>query len=172
MSLDRFFESNSFTANATRGIISGFLGGLAGSAVKAGVERFLDVRKIDQRSAQIKIVDEFSQKLTGTPIKIENEGIAEQLVNIPLGATVGAAYGYGKKDKEEINVVDGVILGASTWASTHETTFPLMGLEKSPDKIPVRTQLNELFAHVVFGVTTEIVRGFVNDQLKRQAEEE
>lgn len=170
MSLEKFFESDSFTSNATRGIISGFIGGLAGSAVKSTVERFLHVRKIDERSAQVKMVDDLSIKLTGTPIKIENEGIAEQLVNIPLGATVGAAYGYGKKDKEDINIIDGAILGASTWASTHETTFPLAGLEKSPDKIPVRTQLNELFVHVLFGVTTEIVRGYVSDRLKKHNE--
>lgn len=167
MSLQSFFQKDSFPSNTSRGILSGFIGGLAGTLVKASVERFLEVRKIDQRSAQIKVMDKFSTKLVGTPIKLENEAIVEQLVNVPLGATVGAIYGYGKRDKDDVKIFDGAILGATTWASTHETSLPLMGLEKSPEKIPMKTQVHELFAHVLFGVTTEIVRGYVNDRLKQ-----
>lgn len=151
--------------NATRGLVSGLIGGLAGTAVKSTIERFLDVRKVDQQSAQMKIIDDLSLKITGTPVKIENEGIAEQLVNIPLGVSVGAAYGYGKRDQTEANLMDGALLGATTWASTHETTLPLVGLEKSPKEIPMKTQISELFAHVIFGVTTEIVRSYVNERL-------
>ena len=172
MSLRSFFEKDSFPSSTSRGVLAGFLGGLAGSALKSTVERFLDVRKIDQRSAQIKVIDKFSTKLVGTPIKMENEGIVEQLVNLPLGATVGAIYGYGKRDEDTVSMMDGAILGATTWASTHETSLPLMGLERSPEKIPIKTQAHELFAHLIFGITTEFVRGYVNDQLKRNAEKE
>lgn len=170
MSLQSFFEKDSFPSNTSRGILAGFVGGLVGTAVKAGVERFLEVRKIDQRSAQIKVMDKFSTKLLGSPIKLENEGVVEQLVNLPLGATVGAIYGYGKRDSSDANMVDGAILGATTWASTHETSLPLMGLEKSPDKVPFRTQAHELIAHVIFGVTTEVVRAYVNDTLTKHDE--
>ena len=171
MSLKSFFEKDSFPSNTSRGILAGFIGGLVGSAVKSTVERFLQVRKIDQRSAQIKVMDQLSLKLVGSPIKLENEGIVEQLVNIPLGGTVGAVYGYGKKDKDTINMLDGAILGATTWATTHETSLPLMGLEKSPNKIPVKTQVHELFAHVIFGVTTEVVRGLVTEKLTKRERE-
>lgn len=165
MDLDTFLDNDPGEGNATRGLISGLIGGLAGTAVKSTVERFLDVRKIDQKSAQLKIIDNLSTKLTGTPIKTSNEGIAEQLVNIPLGVSVGAAYGYGKRDQTDTNIMDGALLGATTWASTHETTLPLVGLEESADEIPIRTQISELFAHVLFGVTTEIVRSYVNERL-------
>lgn len=166
MKLDNFFQQNSFASSTSRGLISGFLGGLAGTAVKTLVETFLPVRKIEQRSAQIKILDDLSTKITGTPISIQNEAIAEQLVNFPIGATLGAAYGYGKKDKDVYNIADGVILGASTWVSTHETSLPLLGLEPKPTDIPIKMQINELLAHVLFGITTEIVRNAVNQQLK------
>lgn len=166
MSLQSFFEKDSFPSNTSRGIISGFIGGLAGSAMKSVVEQFLHVRKIDQRSAQIKIMDSFSKKLVGSPIKLENEAIVEQLVNVPLGGTVGGIYGYGKRDKEDVNMFDGAMLGVTTWATTHETSLPLLGLEKSPEKIPLKTQASELLAHVVFGLTTEVVRGYVNSRLR------
>ena len=171
MSLQSFFEKDSFPSNTSRGVLAGFIGGLAGSALKSTVERFLQVRKIDQRSAQIKVMDQLSLKLIGSPIKLENEGIVEQLVNIPLGGTVGAVYGYGKKDKDRINMMDGAILGATTWATTHETSLPLMGLEKSPNKIPIKTQVHELFAHVIFGITTEVVRGYVTEKLTQRERE-
>jgi len=168
MNQDSFFQRNSFASSTSRGLISGFIGGLAGTAVKSIVENFLPVRKIEQRSAQIKLVDNLSTKILGSPISVENEALAEQLVNFPFGASIGAAYGYGKKDKDEFRLIDGATLGATTWISTHETSLPLLGLESKPKNIPVRMQANELFAHVLFGITTELVRSYVNERLKRQ----
>ncbi|HSI69654.1 MAG TPA: DUF1440 domain-containing protein [Gillisia sp.] len=166
MKPNNFFNKESFASSTARGLIAGVIGGLVGTAVKSLVEEFLPVRKVEQRSAQIKLVDDLSTKLTGSPISVQNEALAEQLVSFPFGASVGAAYGYGKKDKDAYNISDGVILGASTWFSTHETSLPILGLEPKPTDIPVRMQLNELLAHVLFGITTEVVRSAVNEKLK------
>lgn len=166
MKSNNFFSQNSFASSTSRGLIAGFIGGLAGTAIKSLVEEFLPVRKVEQRSAQIKLVDDLSTKITGSPISVQNEALAEQLVSFPFGASIGAAYGYGKKDKDAYNIRDGVILGASTWVSTHETSLPILGLEPKPTDIPVGMQLNELLAHVLFGITTEIVRSAVNEKLK------
>lgn len=165
MSLDQFSQNDSSKSNIARGIISGFLGGLVGTMVKSTAEKYLDVRQIDEEQAQMTVIDDLSEKITGNQLSGVSENIAEQFAEIPLGASVGAAYGYGKKDDDDINLFDGVILGATTWASTHETSLPLAGLEKSPEDIPVTTQLQELFSHVLYGVTTEIVRGFVSQRL-------
>lgn len=162
-----FFAQNTYISSTSRGLISGVMGGLAGTAVKSLVENFLPVRKVDQRSAQIKIVDDLSTKITGSPISTSNEALAEQLVSIPVGASLGAAYGYGKKDKDQYNITDGIILGASTWVSTHETSLPILGLEPKPTDVPVKMQLNELLAHILFGITTEVVRNAVNQKLKK-----
>ncbi|MFN4761877.1 DUF1440 domain-containing protein [Gillisia sp. Q332] len=168
MNLPAFFQKDTFASSTSRGLIAGFLGGLAGTAVKSLVENYLPVRKIEQRSAQIKLVDDLSTRITGTPISHQNEALAEQLVSFPFGASLGAAYGYGKKDKDDYKITDGVILGASTWFSTHETSLPMMGLEAKPTDVPLKMQANELFAHVLFGITTEVVRSLVNQRLKSQ----
>ena len=167
MSLDKFTPNDDSNSNIARGIISGFLGGLVGTMVKSAAERFLEVRKLDEYEDHMTVIDDLSEKITGSPLEGVGEEIAEQFSDIPLGASVGAAYGYGKKDDDSINLFDGVILGATTWASTHETSLPLAGLEKSPDEIPVSTQLQELLAHVLYGVSTEIVRGFVSQRIKK-----
>ncbi|SDR85018.1 DUF1440 domain-containing protein [Christiangramia echinicola] len=166
MSVTNFLQKDSYMSNTSRSLLSGFVGGLAGSAVKSLIEQFLPVRKIEQRSAQIKIVDELSTKITGTPVSVQNEALAEQLVNIPIGGSLGAAYGYGKKDRNGLRPMDGVIFGATTWASTHETSLPILGLEPKPTDIPIRMQMNELFAHVAFGITTELVRRYLEKQLR------
>jgi len=167
MNLETFLRKDTYLSNTSRGLISGFVGGLAGTAVKTLIEQFLPVRKIEQKSAQLKIVDDLSTKITGTPISVENEALAEQLINFPFGASIGAAYGYGKKEKDVMNIADGVIFGATTWISTHETSLPLVGLESKPTDIPIKMQANELFAHIAFGITTEFVRSFINERMKR-----
>ena len=98
MSLDTFLKKDSFTSNTSRGLIAGLLGGLAGTAVKSLVEHFLPVRKVEQRSAQRKILDNISMKVTGYPISEQNEALAEQLVNFPAGCRCG--YGLWLRKKE------------------------------------------------------------------------
>jgi len=168
MKVQTLLQKDSFSQAAGRGLLAGVLGGLAGTAVKSLVEHFLPVREIEQRSAQIKIVDDLSTKITGSPISVQNEELAEQLVNFPIGASVGAAYGYGKRDNDELNIKDGIILGSSTWITTHETSLPLMGLEPKPTDVPMRMQMNELFAHVLFGITAEVVRSTVLKRLNER----
>lgn len=167
MSVSTFLQKDSYMSNTSRSLLSGFVGGLAGSAVKSLIEQFLPVRKIEQRSAQIKIMDDLSTKITGTPVSTHNEALAEQLVNIPIGGSLGAAYGYGKKDRNGLRPMDGVLFGATTWASTHESSLPILGLEPKPTDVPLRMQMNELFAHVAFGVTTELVRHYLDKQLRQ-----
>ncbi|TDN95498.1 putative membrane protein [Salegentibacter sp. 24] len=168
MKVQTLLKKDSFSSAAGRGLVAGIIGGLAGTAVKSLVEHFLPVRQIEQRSAQIKIVDDLSTKIIGSPISIQNEELAEQLVNFPIGASVGAAYGYGKRDDDLLKLKDGIILGSSTWITTHETSFPLMGLEPKPTEIPIRMQMNELLAHVLFGITTEVVRSTILKRLNER----
>tara|TARA_B100001167_G_C16774423_1_gene310125 strand:- start:4943 stop:5521 length:579 start_codon:yes stop_codon:yes gene_type:complete len=164
--VDAWLEKDSFSSNITRGLISGVLGGLAGTLVKTAIEKVLPVRKPNTRSAQVKMVDDLSHKLTGERISESNHKLAEQLVNIPFGASLGATYGYAQRDKPELNIVEGAIYGATTWVGTHETSLPLLGLKDKPKDIPMNIQANELIAHLAFGITTEVVRALISKKLR------
>ncbi len=164
--VEAWLEKDSFSSNVTRGLISGVLGGLAGTLVKTAIEKVLPVRKPNTRSAQVKLVDDLSVKLTGERISETNHELAEQLINIPFGASLGATYGYAKRDKGEISILEGAAYGATTWIGTHETSLPLLGLKDKPTDIPLNVQINELIAHVAFGITTEVIRGYVARRLK------
>ena len=164
--LEAWLEKDTFTSNVSRGLISGVLGGIAGTVVKSAIEKVLPVRKPNTRSAQVKMVDDLSLKLTGERISESNHELAEQLVNIPFGASLGATYGYAKRDKLDTNIFDGLAYGATTWVGTHETSLPLLGLKDNPTEVQVKIQIIELIAHAAFGITTEIVRGLIAKKLR------
>ncbi|MGB5941873.1 MAG: DUF1440 domain-containing protein [Leeuwenhoekiella sp.] len=164
--VEAWLEKDSMASNVSRGLISGVLGGLAGTVVKTAIESLLPVRKPNTQSAQMKLVDDLSVKITGEPLSKSNSEIAGQLVNIPFGASLGATYGYAKRDKLDTSIMEGAIMGASTWVGTHETSLPLLGLKDKPTDVPVKLQINELLAHVAFGVTCELVRGLVAKRLR------
>lgn len=172
MNLDKFFEEEGSESSVARGLISGFLGGLAGVVVKAAAERFLEVREIDEKKVQKQVIKQFSTRLMGSPLEVDNDQVLDQLVRIPLGASLGAAYGFGKRDHQEMNVLDGALLGATTWISTHETTLPILGVQKSQEEVPLHIQANELITHVLYGITTEVVRSVANKQLKELQDEQ
>ncbi|MGB3774604.1 MAG: DUF1440 domain-containing protein [Leeuwenhoekiella sp.] len=164
--VEAWLEKDTLASNVSRGLISGVLGGLAGTLVKVAIEKVLPVRKPNTKSAQLKMVDELSIKVSGEPISASNRELAEQFVNFPFGASLGATYGYGKRDDLETSLFDGAMLGATTWVGTHETSLPMLGLEKDPEDIPMQLQANELIAHVAFGLTAELVRAFVLRRLR------
>lgn len=164
--VEAWLERDSLASNVSRGLLSGVIGGLAGTLVKTAIEKFLPVRKPNTRSAQLKLVDDLSVKVTGDRISENNKELAEQLVNIPFGASLGATYGYAKRDNLKPNIFEGAVFGASTWIGTHETSLPMLGLKDEPTEIPVKLQANELFAHLAFGITTELVRSYVVRRLR------
>jgi len=138
----------------------------------AEANRKMFSEKIEKISNNVELIILPEMFTTGFSMNAENlaeetEALAEQLVNIPMGGSLGAAYGYGKKERYGLKPMDGIVFGATTWASTHETSLPILGLEPKPTEVPMRMQMNELFAHVAFGVVTEVVRHYV-DKLIRE----
>ncbi|WP_416446521.1 DUF1440 domain-containing protein [Leeuwenhoekiella sp. A16] len=164
--VEAWLDRDSLASNVSRGLISGIVGGLAGTLIKTTIERILPVRKPNTKSAKLKMVDDLSIKITGERISEGNEGIAEQLVNIPFGASLGATYGYAKRDDLKPNILEGAVFGASTWYGTHETSLPMLGLKEDPKDIPLQLQANELIAHIAFGVTTELVRSYIARKMR------
>jgi len=161
MAKPSFLQRENYLSRSSRGLIAGFVGGVAGTLVKSLIEVAVPVRRPENKSAQVKIVNDLAVQLTGSKVAVENEPIAEQLVNLPFGGSLGATYGYGKRKSDKFKPLDGIAMGATTWAATHEISLPLVGLEEKPKDIPVKMQFNELLAHVAFGITCEYVRSKV-----------
>lgn len=164
--IEAILEKDRLPVNISRGLISGILGGIAGTLVKSAIEKILPVRKPDTSSAHLKMMDDLSVQVTGERISESNRQLTAELIHIPFGAGLGATYGYAKRDDYSANLTEGALFGASTWVGTHETSLPMLGLKENPQDIPLKLQLNELLAHIAFGVTTEIVRSAVARRLR------
>lgn len=95
----------------------------------------------------------FDHKLS----KAEKE-TAGALAHYAMGATSGAIYGAAAEVLPLSTSGEGVPFGVAVWAIADEAVVPALGLSKPGSAYPLSTHVYAIASHVVFGVTTEIVR--------------
>jgi putative membrane protein len=125
-----------------KGLIAGLIGGVAGTVAMAIAER------IFLASAQ----DE-----TEPGTKHTADGI-----RWGFGAAVGAAYGAVAEFYPAATTNDGASFGVTLEALAHQGMLPAVGLLTKKSAADGAT---EMTAHLVYGVATETVRGFVRKRL-------
>jgi len=95
----------------------------------------------------------FNHKLS----KPEKE-VAGAIAHYAMGATSGAIYGAVAEIVPLTTMAEGVPFGAAVWAIADEAIVPALGLSKSASKYPLSTHAYSFASHLVFGLTTEVVR--------------
>jgi len=124
-----------------KGLMAGLVAGLAGTVAMALAERLLPARA----SAKSESRPEVSNK-----------------IRWGFGATAGAAYGAVAEFYPAATAKAGVSFGMTLGALSEEGVIPALGLLVRP---AAPGSASEITAHVVYGVTTEMVRGFVRKRL-------
>lgn len=79
-------------------------------------------------------------------------------VHYAFGATSGAMYGAAAEVVPEVTAGAGLPFGAFVWATADEGLVPALGLSKSPSEYPLSIHAYAFASHLVYGLTTEIVR--------------
>jgi putative membrane protein len=102
----------------------------------------------------------FDHKLT----KKEKE-TAGEVAHYAMGATSGAIYGVMAEVSPAATVGQGLPFGAAVWLIADEAIVPATGLSKGPTEYPLSTHAYALASHLVYGVTTELVRRAVRRAL-------
>ena len=74
-------------------------------------------------------------------------------------------YGAAAEVFPEVTAGAGLPYGAVVWLGADEGVVPLLGLSKAPNEYPVSTHAYALASHLVYGLTTEIVRRGVRNIL-------
>jgi putative membrane protein len=64
----------------------------------------------------------------------------------------------------------GTLFGATLWLVADETVVPALGLSAPPSEYPLRTHVQALASHLVYGVTTDAVRRTVRRVLQAEKE--
>lgn len=164
--------------DVTKGILAGVAGGLIASWV---MSQFQDVwpeltgdyqpgdkhsgqgqhAKHESEPGSAKAADAVA-RLVGRPLDREERTVGGRVVHYAFGAAGGAAYG-AIAERTGGNLAGGLMLGAAIWALGDEFLVPVFGLSKSPAEKPLETHVYSLGSHLVYGLTTEVVRRMIRD---------
>jgi len=113
-----------------------------------------------ERLANAISVGLFNQELTERV-----KDAAGTALHYAMGTTSGALYGAVAEIIPAVKAGAGVPFGAAVWLIADEGIVPAVGLSKSPAEYPLPIHIYALSSHLVFGLTTELVRRAVRNAL-------
>jgi putative membrane protein len=111
-----------------------------------------------QQPATVKAAEAISEGVFGHELTPSEKEIAGPAVHYALGAAVGGLYGAVVEIEPDVSVGAGLPFGAVFWLVVDEGAGSLLGLSKGPTEYPVSTHVYALASHLVYGLTTDIVR--------------
>ncbi|MDQ3064642.1 MAG: DUF1440 domain-containing protein [Acidobacteriota bacterium] len=82
-----------------------------------------------------------------------------------MGATSGLIYGIASEIAPMTTVGLGLPFGAAVWLVADDVVVPALGLAKPATQYPLSTHAYALSSHLVYGLTTDLVRRAVRDLL-------
>lgn len=165
-----------------RGILAGVAGGLVaswvmnefssavGQKISQAVETPAEQQELklesDGEDATMKAADKIVETVTGgRHLSHEQREIAGPIVHYAMGAVAGGVYGALAEYTDFARAGFGTTFGAVLFATADVFAVPAAGLGQWPDQYPVSSLANPLAAHLVYGVTTELVRRIVRQIL-------
>jgi putative membrane protein len=125
-------------------------------------ERGVDDPDDDAASRTGNAVSEFVFEHHLTKSEKEKAGAA---AHYAMGVTSGAIYGAVAEVMPVATVAEGLPFGAAVWVLADEAIVPAMGLSRKSTDYPVSIHAYSLASHLVYGLTTELVRRAVRRAL-------
>ena len=130
-------------------------------APRHGVARELQERgrNSEADTAAVRTAVVVSERLFGLElIEREKRERAGAVVHYAFGVATGGLYGAIAELKPAATVGAGLPFGVAVWLVADEIVAPALGLSKPPTEIPPSTHAYSIASHLVYGLTTEIVR--------------
>lgn len=123
-------------------------------------------RDAAETDATEKIAGAISEKVFQEPLTPREREAGGTLVHYLYGVSMGAAYGVAAELAPAVTTAGaGTIFGAAVWVTADEGIVPALGLSKSPDEYPLSIHAYAFTSHLVYGLTTELVRRAVRRAL-------
>jgi putative membrane protein len=126
-----------------------------------GVARELQERGLDTEAdnAAIRTAVLVSERLFGVELaERRQKEMAGAAAHYAFGVATGGLYGAIAELRPATTVGAGLPFGAAVWVVADEIIVPALGLSKPPTEYPPLTHAYSLASHLVYGLTTEIVR--------------
>jgi putative membrane protein len=132
-----------------------------------GVARELQAEGKDEHSddATERLSNAIAVAVTGRELTEREKDVAGVVFHYAMGTTSGALYGAVAEVMPEVKAGAGLPFGAVVWLTADEGILPAVGLSKSPTEYPLSVHVYSLASHLVYGLTTELVRRTVRKAL-------
>ena len=152
-----------------KGMVAGAAGGLVGAWTMNQAQAAISKLQKPERSsapsdsgesedATMKAADKIVSMPTGRHLTHEQKKKTGPIVHYAFGAVMGAAYGAVTEPLWRIGPTAGLIFGSALFVGADEIGVPLAGLSGPPTETPISSHLQALAAHLVYGVTADLVR--------------
>jgi uncharacterized membrane protein YagU involved in acid resistance len=150
-----------------KGAVAGLIGGIVASFV---MEKFQTVvselskddaqgsKEKEEEPATVKTARLISEGLFDHKLSDSKKDVAGEAVHYAMGAGSGLAYGIAAEVEPHSTIGMGMPFGASVWLIADEGIVPASGLSRSPAEYPLSTHFYGLASHLVYGLTTELIR--------------
>jgi putative membrane protein len=109
--------------------------------------------------------EKVSEAFAGIRLSKDQKKIGGTVVHYAFGAAMGAVYGAAAEVRPEVKSLLGLPYGAALFVGADELALPALGLAKKPSEYPLTRHLSGLGQHLVYGLTTELVRRTVREKL-------
>jgi hypothetical protein len=123
-----------------------------------GAELAAEGKDEEDDTAPARLANAISVGVTGRELSKGEKEFAGTVLHYAMGVTSGAIYGAVAEGLPLVTVGAGLPFGAAVWTVADEGIVPAAGLSKSPTEYPLSIHLYAFASHLVFGLTTELVR--------------
>ena len=159
--------------DVVKGAVAGLIGGLVASFVMSEFQSLLSKfaeeekksKKKKDEPANVKTAEAISENVFDHQLKKSEKEPAGEAVHYAMGATSGLIYGIISEIAPMTTVGLGLPFGAAVWLVADDVVVPALGLAKPATQYPLSTHAYALSSHLVYGLTTDIVRRAVRDLL-------
>jgi putative membrane protein len=154
-----------------KGVAAGVIGGLVASWTMNQVFTFWskmnEGKQQEEQSAKkgeqndpatLKLAKRLSRDLLHREIPDDKAKQAEAAVHYGFGAVMGGVYGGLSEYVPQTRAGLGSAFATALFVGADEIAVPLAGLSGKPTEVPVSGHVLGLTAHLVYGLTTELVR--------------
>ncbi len=159
--------------DVVKGAFAGLIGGLVASFVMSEFQSLLSKlteeekksKKKKEEPANVKAAEGISEAVFDHKLKKSEKEPAGEAAHYAMGATSGLIYGIASEIAPMTTVGLGIPFGAAVWLVADDVVVPALGLAKPATEYPLSTHAYALSSHLVYGLTTDLVRRAVRDLL-------
>lgn len=159
-----------------RGLAAGLIGGLVASWTmnqfqtltsklaeeldksQGGQKKKEEPQKKEGDDATVRAASAISENVFNHKLTKGEKKVAGPAVHYAFGTITGGFYGAAAELAPVVSAGAGLPFGAVFWLAADEAAVPALGLSKPPTEYPLSTHASALASHLVYGLTTDVVR--------------